>query len=207
MPDTPALTELTIAEEAAAWERLGFAVDGGAMTLGAVCVRFEGTGGGIAACGLDGAQLDGGLDGLAAHASTPPEPAAGAHPNGAIAIDHVVVATPDFERTTAALEAAGMPLRRVRETGDPARPFRQGFRRIGAAVLELVEQLDGEPGPARFWGLVVVVRELEPLGELLGELIGTPRDAVQPGRRIATVRSRAAGIATALAFMTPEPGR
>jgi hypothetical protein len=178
------------------------------MTLGGVRVRFDGSEGGIAACGLQAAQLDGDLDGLTVRAAEPPpKDAAGAHPNGAIAIDHVVVATPGFEQTAAALEAAGMPLRRVRETGDPARPFRQGFRRIGPAVLELVEQLDAEPGPARFWGLVVIVRELDPLGDLLGDLLGTPRDAVQPGRRIATVRSQAAGIGTALAFMTPEPGR
>ena len=75
------------------------------------------------------------------------------HPNGAIGIDHVVIMTPDFDRTAAALEQHAMPLRRIRDAGG----FRQGFRRLGPAILELVEALDGPPGPARFWGLVVIV--------------------------------------------------
>jgi hypothetical protein len=37
----------------------------------------------------------------------------------------------------------------------------------------------------------------------LGELLGTPRDAVQPGRKIATLRP-AAGLGPAIAFMTPQ---
>jgi hypothetical protein len=36
----------------------------------------------------------------------------------------------------------------------------------------------------------------------LGHLLGAPRDAVQPGRRIATLR-REAGLGPAVAFMTP----
>jgi hypothetical protein len=37
----------------------------------------------------------------------------------------------------------------------------------------------------------------------LGDLAGPPRQAVQPGRRIAAIR-RAAGLGTALAFMSPR---
>jgi hypothetical protein len=35
------------------------------------------------------------------------------------------------------------------------------------------------------------------------ELVGAPKGAVQPGRRIATVRPEA-GLGTAVAFMTPR---
>ena len=40
----------------------------------------------------------------------------------------------------------------------------------------------------------------------LGDLLGSPRDAVQPGRRIATLRPEA-GLGPAIAFMTPGPAR
>ena len=39
----------------------------------------------------------------------------------------------------------------------------------------------------------------------LDGLLGEPRDAVQPGRRIATLRKEA-GLGPAIAFMTPGPG-
>ena len=70
------------------------------------------------------------------------------------------------------------------------------FLRLGPCILEVVER-GGEP--PRFWRLAVVVPELEGLGPL----VGPPRDAVQPGRRIATV-TREAGLGTALALMTPR---
>jgi hypothetical protein len=89
--------------------------------------------------------------------------------------------------------------------GEGPRGFRQGFRRLGPAILELVEVRDAPPGPARFWGLVAIVGDLDALCAQLGpELVSAPRAAVQPGRRIATLR-RAAGLAEALAFMSPEP--
>jgi hypothetical protein len=64
----------------------------------------------------------------------------------------------------------------------------------------------GEAGPARFWGVVFVVGDLDELGERLGDHLGDPRDAVQPGRRIATLRS-SAGTGLPVAFITPDPGR
>jgi hypothetical protein len=110
----------------------------------------------------------------------------------------VVVVTPDLDRTAAALEAANMPLRRIREVGSPGDPnaFRQGSRRLGPTILELVEAKAAPPGPARFWGLVVVV-------DALADRLGTIRPAVQPGRRIATLRSHA-NLGQKLAFMDPE---
>jgi hypothetical protein len=93
-----------------------------------------------------------------------------------------------------------MPLRRVRDAG----AFRQGFRRLGPAILELVEAADAPPGPARFWGLVVIVSDLEALSARLGDLLGRVRPAVQPGRQIVTLRP-AAGLSTQVAFMD-RPG-
>ena len=41
----------------------------------------------------------------------------------------------------------------------------------------------------------------------LGERIGTPRDAVQEGRQIATIRTKELGISVPIALMTPHTRR
>ncbi len=124
-----------------------------------------------------------------------------------------MITTPDFDRTAAALETHGMPLRRIREVGDVAGPsgFRQGFRRLGPAILELVEAKQMPAGPAAFWGLVIVLRDLGWLAGRLGGRreagplwVGEPKPAVQPGREIVTLK-RAAGLGQPLAFMSPDP--
>jgi hypothetical protein len=201
----PALTQLVVADDPATWERLGFAVaPDGTCRVGGVVVRLAGAGAGrgILSWSLDGVPTA--IDGLAAAADPPPPGGPAAHPNGARGLDHVVVATPDVARTFAALAAAGLELRRVREAGSAERPLRQGFYRIGEALLEVV----GPPepagdGPAAFWGLVAVVDDLDALAARLGTHLGRPREAVQAGRRIATLRE-SAGSSVALAFMTPR---
>jgi hypothetical protein len=55
--------------------------------------------------------------------------------------------------------------------------------------------------PALLWGLAFGVDSLETTAELLDERLSDPRDAVQPGRRIATLR-RSAGVGVAMAFMS-----
>ena len=202
----PLLVELELGGSAEPWERLGFRVDGdGACRLGAVTLRFDTAGpGGLRGWTLAGAAGEGPVDGLPTRRLPAVEPPAFAeeHPNGALRLDHVVVTTPDLERTFAALEAEGFDLRRVRDAGTPEHPVRQGFYRAGEAILEVVG--DVEPaGPARFWGLVAVVNDLDALAERVGDRLGRPRDAVQPGRRIATVRE-AAGLGLPVAVMTPR---
>ncbi len=63
------------------------------------------------------------------------------------------------------------------------------------------------PGPSdgsvRFWGLTLVVSDLDAAAARLGSRLGAVKDAVQPGRRIATVR-REAGLSVPLALMTPR---
>jgi hypothetical protein len=193
------LLALRIADSAERWRALGFELDETGFSVGGVTIELGGEGRGITGWAVEG--LVGELDGLeefeVARAGGPSE-----HSNRAIGIDQVVVATPDFERTARQLEGVGIGLKRIQDGGG----FRQGFRRLGPAILELVEAR-GQDGaaPARFWGLVVVVPDLAELKAQLGELLGTPTDAVQAGRQIATVRKNA-GLTTRLAFMTPEPG-
>jgi hypothetical protein len=203
----PTLDELTIADAPADWRRIGFSVDDGQLAIGATRVRLAGreAGRGIVSWSLrDLAGTE--LDGLPTARSQAPPPEPGAHPNGALTIDHVVVSTPDFERTRGALEGAGIALRRERALDRGQGRLRMGFFRIGEAILELVEHPDApdRAAPAGFWGLVVVVEDLEAAAAVLGSRLGEARDAVQPGRRIATVRP-SAGLSPALALMSPQP--
>ncbi|HWK16210.1 MAG TPA: hypothetical protein VNR66_02040 [Solirubrobacteraceae bacterium] len=198
----PALAELRLADPPARWEALGFRVEAdAAIVLGGVRLTLGAPGEGIVAWTLTGISARvGDIDGLATGVAAPAGPEPSAHPNGALALDHVVVLTPDFERTAGALEQAELPLRRIRDAGG----FRQGFRRLGPAILELVEAVGAPAGPARFWGLVAIVEDLDGLAARLGDRVGAVKPAVQPGRRIATVRT-SAGLGPALAFMSPEP--
>ena len=140
MSAAPTLDELTIADEAVAWDRLGFAVSDGGFTVGATRVRLAGRASGRGIVGWSLRDLRStALDGLPTARSEAPAPPAARHPNGAVAIDHVVVSTPDFDRTRGALEAAGIALRRERTLRRGERPLRMGFFRIGEAILELVE--------------------------------------------------------------------
>ncbi|HEX3040685.1 MAG TPA: VOC family protein [Solirubrobacterales bacterium] len=150
------------------------------------------------------------MDGLSTSASDQAPPAAPRHPNGVAAIDHVVAISSDLDRTVAALVAAGLDLRRVREEPTPAGAPRQAFFRLGPAILEVVQEpreateRHGGDRPAFFWGLAFVAPDLERTVAHLGEdRVGAVRDAVQPGRRIATLR-RGAGLSVPVALMSPH---
>jgi hypothetical protein len=213
MAGQPTVDELLIADSPDAWRAAGFEVDGDLCVVGTIRLRLEGPGRGRGIVGWsvrDAGVLD--LDGLPTTASTtqPPQPAE-RHRNGAVSIDHLVVVTPDLERTTEVLRAAGFDLRRRREGPTPGGSRRQSFFRMGGLILELVEAPPGtriaeDPtGPARLWGISFQVEELDQTADTLGDLLGAARDAVQPGRSIATLR-REAGLGPAIAFMTPGPG-
>jgi sensor domain CHASE-containing protein len=66
--------------------------------------------------------------------------------------------------------------------------------------MEIVQAPEGD---TRFWGLVVIVSDLDALTERLGDVLKGIRPAVQPGRRIAPLRSKA-GLGSAVAFMDPS---
>jgi hypothetical protein len=194
------LAALQIADPPDAWESLGFTVSGdGVVILGGVELWLDAAGRGITGWTLRRITLHHDVDGLPTGTTTDPPPPEIAHPNGAVGIDHVVVTTPDFDRTASALDGAGIPLRRVRDAGG----FRQGFRRLGAAILEIVEAPRLPAGPARFWGLVVIVADLVGVRARLAPHVGEIRDAVQPGRHIATL-GESGGLSPRIAFMDPE---
>jgi hypothetical protein len=206
------IDELTIADAPSAWAALGFAVDDGACRIGAVRVRLAGgdAGRGIAGWSLRGVASTE-LDGLPTTRSA--EAAAGTldlrvHPNGIVGLDHVVAITPALDRTVAALQVAGLDLRRVREEPTPAGAPRQAFFRLGAEILEVVQAPEdaiarggGPDGPAFFWGLAFTAPDLDATVAHLGDRVSAIRPAVQPGRRIATLR-RSAGLGVPVALMS-----
>ena len=159
---------------------------------------------GWALAGLGSADLDG-LPTTLAGASPSPAPGTDA----ALRIDHVVIFTPRLERTIDAFEAAGIRCRRIREVGPADQQLRQAFFRLGEVIAEVVEVPEEQAGPngaTRFWGLTLAVPDLERLATDLGERVGAIKDAVQPGRRIATIR-RQAGLGVPVALISPEPPR
>jgi len=209
------IDELAVADQPERWTAASFAVHDSCCQLGSVRLRFAGprqeAGAGILGWSLRGiASVE--LDGLpTTRSQSPPPPPPGAHPNGAVAVDHVVVMSPALDRTVAALRAAGLDLRRVREQPTPAGAPRQAFFRLGEEILEVVQEPDavlerdgGPDRPARLWGLALRVQDLDRTLAALAPNVSPARPAVQPGRRIATVR-RSAGLAVPVALMS-APG-
>ena len=194
------LVALEVGDPPEAWQALGFSVSPDrAIELGGVRLQLGADGEGIVSWTLRGIDRTDEIDGLPTRVidQSVARDVVGSHPNGAIAVDHVVIVTADFDRTAAAVAAAGMPLRREAERNGA----RQGFRRLGPAIMEIVQAPD--VGGTRFWGLVVIVSDLDALAERFGDLLSEIRPAVQPGRRIAPLRSKA-GLGPAVAFMDPS---
>jgi hypothetical protein len=208
----PTLDELTVADEPEAWRASGFHVDGDLFVVGDVRIRLVGTDAGRglvgwSLCGVEGTKLDG-LSTTRSNRQPPSERPA--HSNGVTALDHVVAITPVLDRTVAVLQSAGLDLRRIREEPTPAGAPRQAFFRLGATILEVVQEPPeaieraGGDRPAFFWGLAFVAPDLDAAVAGLGDRVSEIRPAIQPGRRIATVR-RSAGLALPVALITPPP--
>jgi hypothetical protein len=205
----PTIDELEIADPPDAWEAAGFAVDDdGTCRAGTVRLRLTGRrddGKGVRSWALRDAG-EGPIDGLVTTASQrgPADPAV--HVNGTRLIDHVVVASPDIDRTVRALCDRGFEPRRERRTATYGAPMRQVFFRMGEVILELIGPGEARPDAAdhraRFFGLAFTVDDLDATKELLGDRLGDVKDAVQPGRRISTLRHKELGISTAIAFMS-----
>jgi hypothetical protein len=215
MPDTvsrvtPTIDALTVADVPDVWSALGFEVDGETCVVGSVRIRFAGPEAGKGLRGWSVREIESTeFDGLATERSDrqPPEECP-THPNGITALDHVVAITPALDRTVAVLAGAGLDLRRIREEPTPAGAPRQAFFRLGPTILEVVQEpaeaieRGGGDRPAFFWGLAFVAPDLDATVAGLGDRISEIRPAVQPGRRIATVR-RSAGLSVPIALITP----
>ena len=218
------LVSIAVADPPETWVAAGFTVvNGNEVRIGATTIVLEGrTNGdrGIVSwrlAGLDGPSTDDAgslVDGLPTEflELEPTPERAPAHPNGVIGLDHVVVATPDLERTIHALGQVGLTCRRIRETTSYGAPMRQAFFRIGATVVEVVsgDRGSGQPAaeaPATWFGLAVDVDDLDQTGAFLGDGLGAVKAAVQAGRRIATLRHKTFSMSIAVAAMDHHADR
>jgi hypothetical protein len=217
-----AIVELEVGDAPDAWRAAGFTVDDeGVSRVGTVrirCVGGERRGllawrvravDGVGTVWAAGAACAvGAVDGLATTVVDEPLAVADVHRNLATFVDHVVVATPDVDRTIGAFRAVGSEARRERLTGTRERPMRQVFLRAGEVIIEVVgppeppEDPQRACAPAPFWGLACTVSDLDCCAARLGDVLGSARDAVQPGRRIATLRHERVGISVPFAFMS-----
>jgi catechol 2,3-dioxygenase-like lactoylglutathione lyase family enzyme len=216
------LLEIQVADDPAAWHAAGFTVTEGLVWVGEVAIRPTGRPAdgrrGITGWTVTGLTVtDGRLDGLATDdhpewdgATLPNSPVV--HANGVTGLDHVVVLTPDLDRTITAVEAAGLDLRRIRDTTSYGSPMRQAFFKLGPVVLEVVSGdtgtgLPAADAPATFFGLAVDVDDLDATAAVLGEGLGSVKVAVQDGRRIATLRHKHFDLSVAVAAMDDHAER
>lgn len=211
-----ALRSLVLRNGAAtAWERLGFAATrDGTIVIGGVTLHFaELERSSWVLDGSDRVPTDRArLDGVPTMWDCAHRTCARTlrHPNGAIAVDSVVVTTKDVASTVSALEESGgfVLKRRSREIrpGFDMALFRTNviFEIIGPAL----EPDDARvASSARIWGLTVTLPSAgfdAVAAELCARsLAGKVRPAVQRGRRILTC-TQSAALGVRLAFMTPH---
>lgn len=209
----PAVIEVQVPGSPTTWSELGFAVTDGVVSLARCSVRpgmprlalGVAAGGGLGNGNLLAADWLGiplvAVDRAELPATTPPR-----HPNGVLGTDHIVVMSPDLDSTAAAIRSMGWEIRRQRLTTLMGVDVVQLFVWAGAALLEVVCAVE----PTEFirepslWGVALAAEDLDATVERLGERIGTPRDAVQQGRRIATIRRRGTDLGLEVAIMSPH---
>lgn len=223
---------LMLGDTAAAWSAAGFFVSAEAtVTLGQTIIQCTGQGEPfqgwqihgcqIQGCQIQGRQIQGSgsstpehssIDGLKLLAASDQGPrlnsvASQPHPNGITSIDHIVVSTGDSQRSIAAFESAGFEVRGSRSTSSYGSPMRQTFFWAGDVIVELMGPDLGEAtseSPAQIFGLALVAADLDSTAAALGELLGTPKAAVQTGRQIARLRTNSVGIGLPIAVMSPH---
>ena len=120
----------------------------------------------------------------------------GAQPAPGWDLDHVVLLVPELDEATATLAEAGLsPRLRIDVRGRPTAFFRVG------PLLEVIQS--PVRGPALYGAALVTEESLEVVAlrwRSMGRDVTDPRPAMQPGRRILTVKSLEAG----LAVMSPD---
>lgn len=206
--------EVEVADPAIAWTRAGFSVDSDAVCrIGGVRIRLTGRnrGAGIVGWSLRGLPSDGSLhdlDGIPTTSSDAVAAAPAEHPNGVTAIDHVVLLSPDLDRTVESLTTVGIEPRRERDGQLGGRPIRQIFFRVGEVIIEVVGSPEtASNGPSTLWGITYVVADIDATAAYFGDRTAPVKDAVQPGRRITTLRHDALGLSVRSAMISAPARR
>jgi hypothetical protein len=172
---TVTVDELVVADPADAWTAAGFSVDPDAVCrVGGVRIRLVGRDAqtGVVGWSLRGLPSGGAFDDLDGIPTT---------------------------RST----AFGVEPRREREGELGGRPIRQIFFRFGDVIIEAV----GSPGaasegPSTLWGITYVVADIDATASFFAENTTPVKDAVQPGRRITTLRHHELGMSVRSAMIS-----
>ena len=209
--ESPSLHTIVVGDTPAAWASAGFTLTGtnnNEVVVGPIRVLLVGGDQrGVVAWEFEGLEADSSVDGLRSLARREPEAVEVIHPNCVSLIDHVVLMSPDIERTVDALQASGFEPKRRRILDKATPPRQQVFFWAGPTILELVGPLEAESAkPCTIWGLALVSRDLDASKDQLGDLLSYPKEAVQTGRRIATLRTRDLDISLTLALMSAHQG-
>ena len=131
------MDEVTIADPSAAWAAAGFRVRGDQAEVGTVRLRLEGPGPvrGITGWSLRDAA-GAALDGLPTSLSERPPAAGATHPNGVVALDHLVVIPGPRPHHGGARGGRPRPAPGAGGAHAAGAP-RQAFFRMGEVVLEV----------------------------------------------------------------------
>jgi hypothetical protein len=147
----------------------------------------------------------GDIDGIPTDVAGPDSQQRAVHPNGVISIDHVVLLSPDLNRTVLALAAIGATPRRERDGVLGGQKIRQIFFRLGEVIVELIGSLNtSAEGPSTLWGITYVVKDIDATASYFGSATSEVKDAVQPGRRITTLRHREFDLSVRTALISPH---
>jgi len=205
---SPALTGIALPDPPEAWAEAGFSVQHDTVRFGPVALRLASAGRVPVGWSFTEDVGTDSLDGIPTALEPAPAGPPPVHPNGVSGLDHVVVATPDLGRTIEALESHGFELRRTRRTKVAGVDGTQAFFWAGEVILEVVGPDVAGRGPAAIWGLAAWCEDLEATVAWLGpDRCGAVRDAVQPGRRVASLRGRELGLTVPVLLMSPHAGR
>ncbi len=203
--------EINLSEDVLPWERIGFDIvtenSAQSILIGKTKLCFEKIDGveGIASVHVEGIKTN--VDSLKFNPATisTSQIEAPLHPNRIERIDHLVVTTPDSDKTTKALVEAGIALSGIRIFGNSPNQTRQSFFWLGDVILELVGPHQvAKAGSPLFWGLALVSSDIKETVNYLGDLCTPLKDAIQPGRQISTVKTGDLSIGVSIAIMSPH---
>ena len=208
-----ALQRLIVGDDPDAWRAAGFRVDGNEATFGKVVIKLAGADGerGVLGWSLAGVTTD--IEQISTFNAPSPgsqpirreENGAATHTNAVFAIDHVVVETGDVDRTVEAFTEVGMAERRRATMSTPVGERQQAFLWAGRVIIEVVGPVEPDHDASMgIWGLALVSSNLAVTAHVLAEDLSEPRDAVQPGRKIATMRTRSLDISIPIVVMSPH---